>query len=292
MLCGLIACWGSSFVTMKVAVDSISPEWTVAGRLTAASALLVPLVFARGGSLMVVLRHPVWILWLALSGTIAPFVLIAWGTKQVDSAVAGVLMGAVPLVVIVLAHFLLPDERMTAAKAAGFLIGFCGIIVLVGPEQLLQFSAQGLAFWGQIAILCATVFYGLHGTTTRLMPRIDAVQLATATIVVGAIIAVPLAWLSSPDGLEQASWRSALAVVSLGVFPTAIASLMLYRLLVTAGASFVSLSNYMVPVCAVILGALLLSETVTVTMLTGCALILLGIALSQRLYRRLLPAKG
>ncbi len=285
LLLVLVVCWGSSFAITKIAVETIPASWVAAGRLSVAAAVLLPLVIVRGRGLAHVFKHWGWVLWLTLAGTIVPFVLMAWGTKQIASGLAGVLMAFVPLVILVFAHFLLPDERMTRPKAIGFGLGFTGVIILIGPQNLVNFEAQGMAFWGQAAIIASTLFYGSHAATTRLMPSVGTLELATATMLLGAVIALPLCLWTAPSALADASVRSLLALAALGVFPTAIASLALYRSLTRAGATFTATCNYMIPIYAVVLGAVWLDEVITLTTIGGCALVLTGIAVSQRLYR-------
>jgi drug/metabolite transporter (DMT)-like permease len=160
--------------------------------------------------------------------------------------------------------------------------------VLIGPETLLGLADQGLAFWGQLAIIGSTICYGLHTATTRLVRTVSSQELATATLALGAVIAVPAALTLSPDGLLQASLRSLVALLVLGTFQTALASLVLYGLLARAGASFTAMCNYLIPVFAVVLGALWLGEQVTPQIIAGSVLVLGGIAVSQQLYRRFL----
>jgi drug/metabolite transporter (DMT)-like permease len=287
LLAALVVIWGSSFAATKIAVETIPAEWISAGRLSIAAALLVPLVLVRGGNFAQAFRNRGWIVWLTLAGTVVPFFLIAWGTRQITSGLAGVLMAIVPLMILVFAHLMLPDERLTWPKALGFGLGFAGVVVLIGPDTLLSLGSAGLAFWGQMAIIGATVCYGLHTTTARLVPTMASQELATATLALGAVIALPIALVISPEGLMQASARSMLALLVLGTFQTAIASLVLYRLIAQAGASFTAMCNYLIPLFAVVLGAVWLDEALTPSIVIGCALVLGGIAVSQQIYRSL-----
>jgi drug/metabolite transporter (DMT)-like permease len=287
LLAALVVIWGSSFAATKIAVETIPAEWISAGRLSIAAALLVPLVLVRGGNFAQAFRNRGWIAWLTLAGTVVPFFLIAWGTRQITSGLAGVLMAIVPLMILVFAHLMLPDERLTWPKALGFGLGFAGVVVLIGPDTLLSLGSAGLAFWGQMAIIGATVCYGLHTTTARLVPTMASQELATATLALGAVIALPIALVLSPDGLMQASARSMLALLVLGTFQTAIASLVLYRLIAQAGANFTAMCNYLIPLFAVVLGAVWLDEALTPSIIIGCALVLGGIAVSQQIYRGL-----
>ncbi len=287
LLALLVVVWGSSFAVTKIAVETIPAEWISAGRLAISAALVVPFVLARGGNFSASLLNWRWVIWLTCAGTLLPFYLIAWGTARIDSGLAGVLMALVPLVILVFAHLLLPDEKMTRPKVAGFALGFAGVLVLLGPETILNFGVQGTALFGQLAIIAATLCYGVHASTTRLVPSMSSQELAASTLALGALLAVPLALWLSPHALLEASTRSLLALVVLGTFQTALASLVLYRLLTQAGAGFTAMCNYLIPVFAVVLGAVWLGEQITWKIVIGSAFVLSGIAVSQQIYKRI-----
>jgi len=257
-------------------------------RLAVAAAVLVPYALWQGHRFAVARRHWPWFVWLALCGTVVPFYLLSWGTARVPSGLAGVLMALVPLVIMTCAHFLLPDERMTRPKLVGFALGLIGVVVLIGPRTLFTLGEGGAALLGQIAIIGTTLCYGLHATTTRLVPRVAPVELATGTLAIGAVIALPLAFTSAPDALGTATASSLISLLILGTFQTALASLVLYRLLAQAGASFTAMCNYLIPVFAVMLGAVWLGEAITLQIVVGSILVLSGIAVSQQLYRYLM----
>ena len=133
LLLALVAMWGSSFMFNKLGVATVPPLTLVAGRLTIGALTLLVLLYARG------VRLPplggIWIAYgvLGVVGNALPFFLITWGQQVVDSALAGILMAAMPLATLVLAHFLVQDERMTAGRVAGFALGFVGIVFLMEP---------------------------------------------------------------------------------------------------------------------------------------------------------------
>src|SRR5918993_4001639 len=142
----LVSVWGSSFAFTKTAVETLSPMWVAAGRI-GVGALVVCLVglAALGGKRLAAIpgRKWLWFLWFGVIGNVVPFLLIAWGMRHVPSSVAGILMRALPLAVLVLAHATLPDERMTPRAAAGFLIGFAGVVALVGSSGLSELRLAG-----------------------------------------------------------------------------------------------------------------------------------------------------
>ncbi len=281
-LAALVVFWGTSFAFTKTAVATISPEWVVAGRLCAAAVILLATCVITGRKLPRGMALWAWFAWLAVIGNMLPFYLISWGTVHIASGVAGILMAIVPLTVIVLAHFVLPDEKLNRNKIAGFAIGFAGVIILFGIDKIANFSGQGIAFWGQIAVIAATFCYAIHSISARLMPKTGPVEMSAAVMLLASVGAVAAALIRSPDGMANADMWSILSVLALGVFATALASIVLYHLLSSAGPSFVAYCNYLIPAFAVIVGVAVMGEEISKSALLGLVLIMSGIAISRR----------
>ena len=280
-LAALVVTWGSSFAMTKIAVASIDPAWVMALRLSVGGIFL---------SIIVILTRRQWprekSLWrwfagLGLIGHAVPFFLISWGTQFISSGLSGVLMGSIPLFVILLAHFFLPDERLTRIKAVGFVVGFVGLMIVLGPEKLLRFEGQGMALIGEAAILFACICYSVHGLLARRIPFQGPVEQAACVCLSGGIMGLIFASLYAPHGLAMATPLAYLCVIGLGIVPTAIATLLVYAIVRSAGVSFVAYSNYLVPVYALGLGAIILGETLTANVGVGLVLILAGIAASR-----------
>jgi drug/metabolite transporter (DMT)-like permease len=223
---------------------------------------------------------------LGLIGHAVPFFLISWGTQFISSGLSGVLMGSIPLFVVVFAHIFLPDERLTRMKTLGFLIGFVGLMIVLGPEKLLRFESQGMALVGEIAILIACICYAVHSLLARRIPFQGPVVQAAAVCLSGGLMGLIFASLYAPQGLGHATPLAYLCVIGLGIVPTAISTLLVYAIVRSAGVSFVAYSNYLVPVYALGLGAVVLGETLTVNVGFGLLLILLGITASRMRMRK------
>ena len=280
-LAGLVIAWGSSFVMTKIAVAHLDASWIMALRLCVAGAFLVCVLMISGTALPRDKGLWRWFTGLGFLGHAAPFFLITWGTHYVSSGVSGVLMGAIPLLVIVLAHFFLPDEPATPPKALGFVIGLAGLFIVLGPEKLSNFSAERDALMGELAILAGCVCYAIHGLFARRIPFKGPLEQSAAVCFAGGAMGVAFATAASPSGLTGAPWFAYLAVAGLGILPTAIGTLLMYRIMRTVGVSFVAYSNYLVPVYALAFGALTLGETLHWNVALGLALILAGIAASR-----------
>ncbi len=284
--------WGSSFMAVSVAIRDFGPITVAAGRITLGALILLTLLRAMGLSLPSIRGAQGRLVWLAALGfgsfsMALPFFLLGWGQRYVTSSFAGVTMAAVPLLVLPLAHFLLPGEQMNRRKVSGFAIGFAGVVVLIGWGA---FSSSGLGLepLARLACFAAAACYAIGSIITRLAPKVDPIMFAATATMLGASMILPAALLL--EGVPRvAPGPSLWALLYLGVVPTAAANLLVVSVIRSAGASFMSLVNYQVPVWSVVFGAAFLSEALPGRMFVALALILTGLALSQR-WRR--PAPG
>ncbi len=280
-LLALALLWGTSFLFVKIAVRSIAPATLVAARFAIAAAVLSVAVRARG--LRLPTSRRVWghYLLMSLIGNSIPFTLIAWGQIEVDVGLAGILMGVMPLMTLLLAHFFVPGERMAPRMAGGFAVGFIGLVALFGPEALLELGGEASDLLSQVAIASAAICYAISTIIARRLATLDPLVSATTVMWVTCAIMVPVAlWVDRPWNLAPSA-ESIASVVWLGLFATALATILYFRVIQTAGPTFLSLINYMIPVVALTAGAIVLDEDLVGTVLIGMALILTGLAISQ-----------
>lgn len=280
-LLALIVAWGSSFVMIKVAVNYVDPAWVMALRLLVAGAALMAIVAATGNSLPHEPKLWLWFAWLGVIGHAAPFFLISWGTQFVTSGLSGVLMGSIPLIVIVFAHFFLPDEPLTPMKGVGFIVGLAGLLTVLGPQKLLGFETGTAALKGELAIILGCLCYATHGIFARRIPFHGPIPQAAAVCSMGGVLGAVFATAVAPVNLSGVPMPGLFSVLGLGILPTALATLLMYRITRTVGVSFVAYSNYLVPVYALGFGAIMLGETLDWNVAAGLALILVGIAASR-----------
>lgn len=276
--------WGASFLFISVALTGAGPLVVAAVRISLGAAFLLGFARWRGRALPDP-RQPgggrIWAfaLFMALFSNVIPFSLLGWAQQSVASGFAGVSMAAVPLLILPLAHLLVPGERMTPRKLAGFVLGTLGVVVLIGPEALAPAGGERETI-ARLACVAAACCYASGSIATRLCPPVDPLALSAAVLMVAALIMLPLALIA--EGLPE-GWNamSILALFYLGLLPTGVAQVLLVRVNREAGPSFFGLVNYQVPVWSVFLGALVLSEPLPPSLIAGLALILGGVALSQ-----------
>jgi drug/metabolite transporter (DMT)-like permease len=286
VLLGVI--WGGAFLGVSLALTGFPPLTLAAIRIALAAALLVGLAFLLGPGLPET-RTPrgrrIWLhcLGMAVFTNAIPFSLLAWGQQHVTSGFAGITMAVVPLLVLPLAHAFVPGEALTRRKLAGFALGFTGTVLLIGPGALL--SGPGAEPLARLACIAASACYATGAIVTRRAPQGPFLSFAAGGLLLAAALILPVALVV--DGLPgPVPTRALLGAVYLGVFPTALATILLVHVIQTAGPSFLSLVNYQVPVWAVLIGMVALGESLPPQFLGALALILTGLAVAEARLRR------
>ncbi len=274
----LILVWGSAFTMVDVAVISLSPIWLVASRIALAAVLVTAYIHIKG------LRLPKlsdarwrWYAVMGTTGMVVPFFLIGEGQRTIDSGISAILIGAMPLITIILAHFF-TEERMTPTKLLGFVIGFCGIIILFLPKN---FSLSLVADWkAQSLVLSAAFCYGLTTVTAKRAPKTDSEVGAAMMLICGAIIAMVWAFAegipsSPPDPI--AYWM----VLGLAIGSTGIATIIYLHMIDVKGPTTLAAINYFVPVASVLFGVWLLNEKITLQVIMAFITIIIGVMVSR-----------
>ena len=278
LLLALSLLWGGSFFFVGVAVRAL-PPFTIVLLRVAIAALALHLVLRITRTAMP------WDggLWLAFFGmgllnNAIPFSLIVWGQTHIASGLASILNATTPLFTIVIAHALTPDERLSANRIAGILIGLAGVIVMIGPQALAGLGDNVLA---QLAILGAALSYGFAAIFGRRFKRLGVPPLATATgqVTASTVLLLPMVLLiDRPWILAAPSLPVWAAILGLALLSTALAYVVFFRILASAGAVNLSLVTFLIPVSAIILGALILGERMVTTDFVGLGLIGVGLA--------------
>ncbi|PVA06925.1 DMT family transporter [Thalassorhabdomicrobium marinisediminis] len=272
---GLI--WGGTFMVVSIALEGYGPLTVACARTTLGAVTLVLLLHAMGRHLP--RGHRMWahLVPMGVLNTALPFALLSWGQQYVPSAFAGISMAALPLFVLPLAHFF-TDDRMSARKAFGVVFGFIGAAVLIGPAAF-DVSSGTLAL-PELACLAASFSYALAAILTRRCPPLDSLALAASGLVVGAICLIPAMLLLEGVPTLNAD-RTGVAILFLGLVPTALAALLRVQVIRSAGPVFMTLVNYQVPVWSMFFGAWVLSEVLPLRFFVALLLILGGLAISQ-----------
>ena len=276
--------WGAAFMAISTALDGYGPRLFTASRL-AIAAIALNILGAIIGQPITAIHKTAgargWV-FICLIGTIAlamPLSLLSWGQQHVPSAFAGVAMSTVPILVMPLVYIFSPEEGIGPRRVIGMIIGFIGLIILVGPGAF-EKSDSVLVFWGQMACIACACGYAVGSILTRRAPKMPPIAFASGTLTVAACLTVPFALLTEPLPTSLPLKPSA-ALIYAALLPTALGAIIRVRVITTAGSLFMNITSYMVPVWSVIFGIALMGEDLPAQLYTALALILLGIFISQ-----------
>ncbi|MCB9637830.1 MAG: DMT family transporter [Myxococcales bacterium] len=283
---GLALIWGSSYLLIKLVIRQIDPLTLVWIRLTIAASLFIVYLRMTG--------RVIWpekgrgaLIYVGIMNTALPFFLVSWGQAHIDSSLGTILTSTTPFFSLLLAHFLVEDERLTAQKIFGLLLGFGGV-VLLSFRALGQVKTGGQALLGQFSILAASACYAsCLIVIRRSLKHIEPIVIAGATLLIGAIAITPVMLLAASPWkvlthADSFAWGMTL---TLSVIHTVIAYFLFYSLVASWGPR-ASLVTYAMPPVGITLGAIFLKELIDTRLLLGGALILLGIVLVQARLKR------
>jgi drug/metabolite transporter (DMT)-like permease len=277
LLMGLVFLWGTSFMFISISVESLHPLTIVFYRVLIGALILTLVVYAKG--LRLPFTAKAWLAFLAMGivGNVLPFFLISWGQLSVNSGIAGMIMATMPLITMILAHYLVDGEDLNRYKIMGFTFGIGGIAVLLGPV----FEGGGQAAYGGIAIFIAASSYAVNSILVRRLPKLNPFINTSGVLIAATIVVFPIWLFVVPASSAEISTIALSSTIWLGIGPTAIATLMLFAVIDRAGPTFLSTINYMIPVVAFFTGAYVLSEPVESSSMVALVIILSGIALTR-----------
>ena len=286
MLITLSILWGGSFFFVEVALNDLPAFSIVAFRVIISAATLWAVVFAL--KLPIPKTIGIWLAFLVMGllNNAIPFSLITWGQVQVSAGLASILNAAVPFFTVIVAGILLPDEKVGPLKIIGVAIGFFGVAVMIGMPS----TQENYYLLAQFAILASGVSYAFATTYGRRFKRLGVhpIVLAGAQAVAASLVMIPIAL--SVDGtpnLNHISWSAILALLGLGVVSTAVAYILFFKILDSAGAVNVSLVTLLIPISAILLGVFVLQERLEMIHLIGMGLIAIGLSfVDGRLWRK------
>ena len=284
----LAAVWGASYLFIKVGVEGgLSPGALMFARTLIAGGVLLAYLMATLGARTALRRlREAWrqAIVLGVLNAAAPFWLIAWGEKYIDSGLAGIAQATVPIFSLLIGLRFLPHERIGAARVAGVCLGLVGVAFVAGGAP----EGDAWAVAGTLAVVLASVFYAGAGIYGQLnVHETPGPVLATGCMLAASVFLFPLALASPPTSVPTTGAIASLLLLAL--FGTALAQLVLFRVVRLYGARRLSLVTYLLPGFALVYGAVILDERVGASALVGLALILAGVALGSgtlRLRRR------
>ena len=272
--------WGAAYLFMRAAVPAFGPAPLVATRMGLAALLLLPVLVLRGG-VPALLAHPRQLLVLGVPYTALPFMLLGFASLHITAGLVAVLNATAPLFAALIAHYVL-KERLGAWRACGLVIGFAGVAILMWGSGSFDTESGVLAV---LAVLLTSLFWGLGANYARKhLASVDSMVMTVGSLMAASLFLAPFAWASWPS--ESPGPRAWAELAFLGVASSGLGFLLYFRLLRRIGPVRAMSVTFLNPLVAMASGALYLGEAVTLQMLAGGAVVLLGTALSLGLIGR------
>jgi drug/metabolite transporter (DMT)-like permease len=289
LLLALSVLWGGSYLAFRVSAPQMPALTLVLARCLIAAVALHTALLLRGRRLRLDRGRIVDYGGMGLLNNVIPFGLIFYGTQTITAGLASILNAVTPMITALVFHLFTRDERLTANKGAGVVLGFAGVAILLGPAALTDAGDHLLA---ELACIGATVSYAFSTLWARRFRGDDPMEAACGQLTASTTICLPLALLvDRPWTLPMPGADVVAAVLFLGLFATALAYVIFFRILTLAGSN-VMLVTLLVPVSAVVLGALVLGERLEPRAFAGMAVIAIGLAaIDGRLWRRIVGAR-
>lgn len=276
----LVLIWGSAYTLVGIGVDYIAPIWLVVYRIGIGAVLVTIYALLRGN------RFPklsdqrwLWYLGLGITGSVLPFFLISTGQETVDSGLTAIIVGAMPILTIILAHFF-TEEKLNAQKLLGFVIGFVGIVVLFLPQNL---SLGLVSDWkAQLLILGAAVSYAVTTVGAKRAPETPSSIAAAMMLLMAAAIGLFGGFIFGPPPPLSPALPGLLAAIGLGVVSTGLATILYLYVIHLSGPSLLAKINYFVPAVSVLFGVTFLHEPFTWRIVISFAIIIFGVMVARR----------
>ncbi len=282
LLFSLAIIWGVNFLFIKIAVTDVGPITNVFCRQLMASVILYICMRLTGNRIILTRTYLVFYVSIGALGSAIPFYLISDAERIIDAGIAGVLMSPMPLITLALSALILKDQNINLIKVLSFILAALGLVVLFGFENLSKLGGSNrVEFFSQIFVLLAAICYGVNSIVSKLVPKINFISLATGTTIASTIIISPFAFFYEPFWLESFTSPSLTAIIIQGLFATAIANLLFFKIIELQGPVFLSLINFMIPLIAYFSGVLFLNEIIRVNVLVSLAMILFALYLNH-----------
>lgn len=276
--------WGGSFFFIAVTVKELTPFTIVFCRVGIAAVILLVLVYITGNRMPSSLGTWFSFFIMGALNNLIPYSLIVWGQTHIESSLASILNATTPIFSVVLAHLLTGEERLSSNRLVGILVGWLGVAVLLGLESLHGLGVNVLA---QIAVLGAAFSYACAAIYGRRFRQMSPLVVSTGMLCGSTVMSLPLVLIIDQPLALSPSWITIAALVGLSVISTAVAYLIYFKVLASAGATNILLVTFLIPVSAILLGVLVLGESLTWSVLGGMLLIFLGLAaIDGRLLKR------
>ncbi len=266
--------WGGSYTWIELALIELDPMMIVFYRVLISSIFLILICKLLSLTFKIEKKIFIFLFFMSLTNNVIPFNLIAWGQQEITASVGSILNATTPLFTVIIANYWPNGEKATLNRIFGVIIGFCGVILLMG----LSINDIDNSIIGQAAILLAAISYAISALIGKEIKKIHPAISATYMLSISSVILLPIILFSGNELLPQVSKQSMIAIMGLAIFSTSIAYLIFYKLIENIGSN-VMLVTLLMPVSAILLSIIILNETINTTQTIGLILILTGLIL-------------
>jgi len=270
--------WASAFFNIKIATYSYGPTTIAFLRVFFGSIPLLVICFFKKIKIEAFSKDWLWFAAIGFINLVLPFFLIAYGIKNVQSNLAAILMASTPLSATILAHLFIKNEKINLLKLIGILLGFSGIIFLFTDKILLSENN----IWSALIILLASIFYVMGGVLTLKISNKSNENVTTSIMIWATIFLLPLSLFFEQPWNLTPRLDSTISLIYLGIFSTGIAWLLRFYILKHNGLVFQAQVAYLIPIFGVILGFLILNETITSKILISLIAVIIGIYIVKK----------
>jgi len=279
----LSSIWGSAFFAIKISVESIHPISVASFRLTIAAFILLLYFLYKGYKFDYSLSVYVRIFFIALFGNFLPFSLIGWSEIYIDSNLAGLLLSISPIFALIFSHYLTTDDKFNYIKLFSILLGLIGIIFLIGIENIIfVFKGNLFLIIPKLAVIIAALGYVISSIIAYNLKKLNTISLTTTVVIFASIMSLPFMFFYELNNFIFPKIESIIAVIYLGIMPTALAYLLRFYIISRAGPVYLSYVAYLIPIFAILWGALLLDEKINLNSFIAMLFIFAGIYFGEK----------
>ena len=280
----LSSIWGSAFIAIKISLFTFNPIAVASLRLIVASVFLLIFLYLSNNKIIFEKNEIYILIIVGVVGNFIPFFLISWAEQHIQSNIAGLLMSIGPIMTLVLAHFFTKDDKFTLIKFISVLIGLAGTLFIIDFRNFFELNdGSSIRLVAKVSVILAAFGYMISNIIAyNKLRKLNTLVITTFATLFGAIFSIPFLIYYELSNPSSVSFNSTLAIIYLGLFPTAIAFQFRYHITKKSGPIFLSYVAYLIPAFAVLWGFIILNEKINYNSLIGIILVLIGVYIGQR----------
>ena len=280
----LSAIWGSSFLLIKLSIETIHPSFLTFLRLLIASSFLYLYLKIVKKKTLRFSKDFRYLLLIAIFGNVIPFNLISWCEIKVDSVVAAILIGTMPFFTFLISHFFFKIEKINLVIIVGLILGFIGMSLIVKEGSHENITSENSSFYLNIVIIFSAMCYALAANFVNKIKNLASIEIATTTTMIATVISAPIYFLlinypltNLGYSMQSTSFKSLVSCIFLGFMCTGVAILVFFKLIKNESPGFASQSNFFIPCFGLLWSYLFLNENINLSVVLNLILIVAGV---------------